>query len=414
LSCELESEGVACPASPVVAVVDDEEVRGVRTLGLDVHKTFIEVAQHEDGAVTRVGRVAIKDLATFAASLGATDHVVLESTSVSWAIVDLLASHAGRVTVSNPMKTKAIASAKVKSDKVDARVLAQLGAAEFVAEVWVPDAETRVLRRRVAHRAGLVRQRTALRNQIHGVLARNLVQLPPVTDLFGKRGRQLLDGVALAEHEREQIDSALRLHDALQNEIERADRELARCSLERDEVRRLMTIPGVGAVTALSLVAVVGDIERFTSASHLVGYLGLDPRVRQSGEQRPRMGHISRQGQAHARGMLVEAAHIAVRSPGPLRAFYLRLRARRGTQVAIVATARKLAVLCWHMLSNGEDYRHASPRLSASKMRALQRRAGDCGPPVRVPKRTDRDRRLPEDAQANYEALVASRASPRA
>jgi transposase len=271
-----------------------------------------------------------------------------------------------------------------------------------------------VLRRRVAHRAGLVRQRTALRNQIHGVLARNLVQLPPVTDLFGKRGRQLLDGVALAEHEREQIDSALRLHDALQNEIERADRELARCSLERDEVRRLMTIPGVGAVTALSLIGVVGDIERFTSASHLVGYLGLDPRVRQSGEQRPRMGHISRQGQAHARGMLVEAAHIAVRSPGPLRAFYLRLRARRGTQVAIVATARKLAVLCWHMLSNGEDYRHASPRLSASKMRALQRRAGDCRPPVRVPKRTDRDRRLPEDAQANYEALVASRASPRA
>jgi len=155
LSCELESEGVACPASPVVAVVDDEEVRGVRTLGLDVHKTFIEVAQHEDGAVTRVGRVAIKDLAIFATSLGATDHVVLESTSVSWAIVDLLASHAGRVTVSNPMKTKAIASAKAKSDKVDARVLAQLGAAEFVAEVWVPDAETRVLRRRVAHRAGV-------------------------------------------------------------------------------------------------------------------------------------------------------------------------------------------------------------------------------------------------------------------
>lgn len=385
----------------------------MRTLGLDVHKTFIEVAQHEDGAVTRVGRVPIKDLAAFATSLGATDHVVLESTSVSWAIVDLLASHAGRVTVSNPMKTKAIASAKVKSDKVDARVLAQLGAAEFVAEVWVPDAETRVLRRRVAHRAGLVRQRTALRNQIHGVLARNLV-LPPVTDLFGKRGRQLLDGVALAEHEREQIDSALRLHDALQNEIDRADRELARCALERDEVRRLMTIPGVGAVTALSLIAVVGDIERFPSARHLVGYLGLDPRVRQSGGQRPRMGHISRQGQAHARGMLVEAAHIAVRSPGPLRAFYLRLRARRGTQVAIVATARKLAVLCWHMLSNGEDYRHASPRLSASKMRALQRRAGDCGSPVRVPKRTDRDRRLPEDAQANYEAHVASRASPRA
>src|SRR3954447_1601636 len=122
-------------------------LRSVRTFGLDVHKAFIEVALHEDGAVKRVGRVAIKDLAAFAASLSRADHVVLESTSVSWAIVDLLSNHAGRVTVSNPMKTKAIASAKVKSDKVDARVVAQLGAAEFVAEVWVPDAETRVLRR---------------------------------------------------------------------------------------------------------------------------------------------------------------------------------------------------------------------------------------------------------------------------
>jgi transposase len=409
LSCELESEGVARPASPIVGVVDERKAGILRTLGLDVHKTFIEVALHEDGAVQRVGRVAIEDLAAFAESLGPTDHVVLESTSVSWAIVDALASHAGRVTVSNPMKTKAIASAKVKSDKVDARVLAQLGAAEFVAEVWVPDVETRALRRRVAHRASLVRQRTRLRNQVHGVLARNLVQLPRVTDLFGKRGRELLAAVALAEHERWQIDSALRLHDTLQHEIDQVDSDLARHALKRAEVRRLMTIPGVGVSTALSLVSVIGDAARFNSASHLVGYLGLDPRVRQSGEQRPRMGHISRQGQAHARSMLIEAAHIAVRTPGPLQAFYLRLRSRRGTQIAITATARKLAVLCWHMLHNNEDYRHSSPRLSASKMRTLQRRAGGRGPRIQVPKATDHERSDLEDARAQYEALVADR-----
>jgi transposase len=384
----------------------------VRTLGLDVHKTFIEVALHEAGSVRRVGRVAIKDLSVFAESLVPTDHVVLESTSVSWAIVDVLAKRAGKVTVSNPMKTKAIASAKVKTDKVDARVLAQLGAADFVAEVWVPDAETRALRRRVAHRAGLVRQRTGLRNQVHGVLARNLAQLPHMSDLFGRRGRRALEEVVLPAHEREQIDSALRLHDALQGEVDRLDVELARCALVRDEVRRLLTIPGMGAVTALSLISVIGDVGRFASARHLVGYLGLDPRVRQSGEQRPRMGHISRQGQAHARGLLVEAAHIAVRSPGPLRAFYLRVRTRRGTQVAIVATARKLAVLCWQLLRNGEDYRHASPRLTASKLRALQLRAGDGGTRVQVPKRTDHDRQLREASQAEYEAFVAQRIDP--
>ena len=106
--------------------------------------------------------------------------------------------------------------------------------------------------------------------------------------------------------------------------------------------------------------------------------------------------------------MLVEAAHIAVRTPGPLRASYLRVSARRGTQVAIVTTARKLAVLAWHMLSQGEDYRYGSPRLAASKLRALQLRAGDCGEPITVPKRTEADRRGREQAEAEYEAHVAS------
>jgi transposase len=144
-----------------------------RTLGLDVHKRFAEVAVHEEGEVRRLGRIETKDLQAFAASLSSEDHVVLESTSLTWAIAELLGRYAGRVTVSNPMKTRAIASAKVKTDKVDARVLAELGAAEFVPEVWAPDQATRALRRRIAHRASLVRQRTRLRNQIHAVLARS-------------------------------------------------------------------------------------------------------------------------------------------------------------------------------------------------------------------------------------------------
>ena len=257
----------------------------------------------------------------------------------------------------------------------------------------------------------LVRQRPALRNQIHGVLARNLAHLPAVSDLFGRRGRRAIASVPLPQHERDQIESALRLHDALQGEIDLLDRELARCALDRDEVRRLLTIPGMGVVTALSLISVIGDAKRFASARNLVGDLGLDPRVRQSGEQRPRMGHIPGRDR-RTRGMLVEAAHIAVRSPGPLRSFYQRVQARRGTQIAIVATARKLAVLCWQLLHNGEDYRHASPRLTASKLRALQLRAGNQGERVKVPKRTDRDRELRLAAQADYEVLVADRIGP--
>jgi transposase len=332
---------------------------------------------------------------------------------LTWSIAELLGRCAGKVTVSNPMQTRAIASAKVKTDKVDARVLAQLGAADFLPEVWAPDAATRALRRRVAHRASLVRQRTRLRNQVHAVLARNLIEAP-VSDLFGAGGRRWLAEVTLPAHEREQIDSDLRLHDALAREVELAERQLGSEALARGEVRRLMTIPGVGPVTALSLIAVVGEVSRFPSANQLVGYLGLDPRVRQSGDRPARNGRISRAGNAHARRLLVEAAHSAIRTPGPLRAFHARIKARRGSQVALCATARKLTVLAWHMLSKDEDYRYAAPTVTQRKLRKLQRSAGDSGPLVSLagePKRRVLERRLLEEAERNYQAHVAERTS---
>jgi transposase len=141
-------------------------------------------------------------------------------------------------------------------------------------------------------------------------------------------------------------------------------------------VRRLITIPGVDATVALSIVAAVGDFGRFSSPQRLVSYLGLNPRVRQSGSHPAAHGRITKQGRAQARGKLVEAAFAAARVPGPLRAFHERVRARRGMQIAIVATARKLAVLCWHLIAKGEDYAFQRPSLTAKKLRALELRAG--------------------------------------
>ena len=141
-------------------------------------------------------------------------------------------------------------------------------------------------------------------------------------------------------------------------------------------MKPLITIPGVDATVALSIVAAVGDFARFSSPAKLVSYLGLNPRVRQSGAHHPTHGRITKQGRAQARGMLVEAAFAAARVPGPLRAFYERVRARRGMQIAIVATARKLAVLCWYLIAKGEDYAFQRPSLTAKKLRALELRAG--------------------------------------
>jgi transposase len=384
----------------------------MRTVALDVHRRFAEVAVHEDGGLRRLGRIETGQLRTFAESLGPDDHVVVESTAMTWAIAELLAGHAGRVTVSNPMRTRAIASAKAKTDQIDARVLAQLGAADVLPEVWAPDEATRALRRRIAHRSSLVRQRTRLRNQIHAVLARNLIEAP-VTDVFGQRGRRWLADLDLPAHEREQVDSNLCLHDALDVEIELVERQLAEQALARGDVRRLMTIPGVGAITALAMVAVIGDVTRFPSPRQLVGYLGLDPRVHQSGEKAARHGHISRAGQAHARGLLIEAAHTAIGTPGPLRAFHARLAARRGKQIALCATARKLAVLAWHLLSGDEDYRYGAPTITQRKLRKLQRQAGDTGPAISLAgeaKRKVLERRFLEEAERNYRHYVATKA----
>ena len=174
---------------------------------------------------------------------------------------------------------------------------------------------------------------------------------------------------------------------------------------KRAEVKRLMTIPGVDATVALSIVAAVGDFRRFGQPEKLVSYLGLNPRVRQSGSHAASHGRITEQGRAHARGMLVEAAFSAARIPGPLRAFFERVRARRGTQIAIVATARKLVCLCWTMIERGEDYAFARPSLTDKKLRALELRAG-------MPSRRGR-KATPRTARSRTSAGTSSNSTSR-
>ena len=155
-----------------------------------------------------------------------------------------------------------------------------------------------------------------------------------------------------------------------------ADAELARLGRPDPAVAHLLTIPGVDAAVALGVLATIGDIHRFPTPQRLVSYLGLDPRVHQSGNQPAHTGHISKQGRAHARGLLTEAAWAAAKYPGPLRAFYQRVRARRGPQIAAIATARKLAVLVWYLLTRDEDYAWAGASLTATKLRKLELAAG--------------------------------------
>ena len=207
------------------------------------------------------------------------------------------------------------------------------------------------------------------------VLSRQLLR-SPVTDLFGVRGRAWLGSLELPVEERLALDAAVRIDAVLSEQVDAAERAIAIAVVDDPRVRRLLTIPGIGLVIAASILAVVGDITRFERPAKLVSYLGLDPRVRQSGDRPPMRGHISRAGQAHARGLLCEAAHSAVRSPGPLAGFHARIKARRGGAVATVATARKLTVLVWHLLAKDEDCRFAPEARTTFKHRQLDRLAG--------------------------------------
>jgi transposase len=349
-----------------------------RVIGMDIHRTFAEVVFWEEGRLRWHGRVDMTraGLEGFARSLEATDEVVVEATGNVMAVVRILSPHVAQVVIANPLQVKAIAHAHVKTDKIDAGVLASLHAAGFLPEVWIPDARTERWRRLVARRNQVVRHRTRVKNEVHAILASHLVPRCPHADLFNRPGRAWLARQVLPDDERAAIARHIREIDRLAEDLADLDRDIGDAVVDDPAVKRLLTITGVNVTVAAGLVAAIGDIRRFSSAQKLVSYFGLNPRVRQSGLGLAQHGRISKVGRSHARAMLVEAAWAAAKAPGPLHAFFLRIRARRGHQVAAVATARKMAVLVWHLLTTEADYLWARPALVAHKLRALELQAG--------------------------------------
>lgn len=349
-----------------------------RVIGMDIHRTFAEVVVWENGRLRPAGRVDMTraGLEGFGRNLTNEDEVVVEATGNAMAVVRVLTPYVARVIVANPLQVKAIAHARIKTDKIDAGVLASLRAADFLPEVWLPDVETERMRRLVARRNQVVRHRTRVKNEVHAILHAHLVSPCPHADLFGRLGRLWLDGQPLPDDERAAIARHLRELDRLGEDLGVLDIDVAQAAIDDPAVKRLLTITGVNLIVAAGLVAAIGDVRRFADPQKLVSYVGLNPRVRQSGLGLAQHGRISKHGRAHARAMLVEAAWAAAKAPGPLRAFFLRIRARRGHQVAAVAVARKLAVLCWHLLTKDADYQWARPALVANKLRAMELQAG--------------------------------------
>lgn len=349
----------------------------MRSIGMDVHRSFAQVAIFADGTVTESFRVDLEHdaVVAFGRSLWPDDEVVLEATGNTAAIVRLLTPFVARVVIANPLQVKAIAHARVKTDKVDAAILAQLHAAGFLPEVWAADDATLELRRLVSERVAVVRSIRRAKSRVHAVLHANLI--PKYEGhLFGKGGRRWLAKAPLPKSERDLLGRHLDELDWLQARLESLERDLIVFSLDDARTRKLMSVAGISAVIATAVVAAIGYIERFATPQKLASYFGLTPSVRQSGAGRAIHGRITKQGNATARTMLVEAAWSAASVPGPLRAFFLRVKDRKGANVAAVATAPKIAVLIWHLLRKEEPYRWARPAFVGMKMRKLALRAG--------------------------------------
>ena len=348
----------------------------MRFIGVDVHRDFCEVAVVEDGRLRFAGQVAStpSELEVFACSLAADDVVAMEATANALSIARIVEPHVARVVLADPKSVKRITGLRAKTDKIDAGLLARLLAAGFLAEVWTPNEPTRVRRRLISRRMQLVRQKVREKNQVHAVLQRQLKQRPPMSDVFGVKGRIWLSDQRrlMPIDEQQTVDACLRQIDFLQSEIDLVDKEIAKEVLASQDIRRLMTLPGVSGVTATAMMAAIGDINRFPTAEHLVGYLGLSPRVQQSGSEPAKHGRITKQGPGPVRGLLVEAAWHAARTTGPLRAFHQRVAARRGANIATVAVARKLVVIAFNLLRRDEDYAFVRPSLQREKLRRFE------------------------------------------
>jgi transposase len=278
-----------------------------RCIGLDVHLDFIEIAICEEGQVYSAGRVPStpEGIKTLADSLLPSDRVALEVTGSSWEIVRLLEPHVSKIVVVSPGDT-GISQARAKTDRLDARTLARLLWTGELEAVWVPPEWITRMRRRLHRREQLVRARSRAKNEIHAVLMRRLKGRPPVSDLFGVKGRDWLRGLGgLPLEESETVQGCLRHVEFLDCEIEQVERLICQEALKSPQIRRLMTVPGVNVICAAVFLAAVGDIKRFKGSRPVVAYLGLDPRVYQSGSTPARSGRISKQGSPQARWALV-------------------------------------------------------------------------------------------------------------
>jgi transposase len=320
-------------------------------VGIDVHRKRSQIAIQDERGTELLNRNVRNDPAELTAILGTLESgtpVVFEA-AYGWGwLAELLTELGLEPHLAHPSRCKAIASARLKDDKVDARILTHLLRTDLLPEAWLAPKHVRDLRALLRHRVSLVRFRTALKNRIHSVLADQGIRVERGRAVWTNAGREWLAGLDLPPAQREIVDDCVGLADTLGERIDRLDHEIRQQAKPDPRVKALMELPGIGSFTAMVIVAEIGDISRFPTARKLCAWAGLTPSVRNS-DRTVRHGPITKQGSTAVRWVLCEAAQMAKSRP-PFEKTYAEIEKRRGKAIATTAISRKLLARSFHVL----------------------------------------------------------------
>ncbi|MFQ6048504.1 MAG: IS110 family transposase [Phycisphaerae bacterium] len=334
-------------------------------VGVDYHKAYsFGAIMSQSGEILKQGRIGNhpEALARFLGQHAGPDCAAVLEATRNWCVMhDWLEELTGQVTLAHPLKVKAIAEAKIKTDKIDATTLAHLLRCDLIPAAYVCSPAARVLKNLLRHRMFLVRLQTMAKNRIHVLLDRHpaIRAQRRATELFTRVGVSWLKQIELPTYERHILDSEVALLEHLQAQIKQADIWLRQVGRKDPRVKLLESIPGIGRSFALLVVSEIDEIGRFASPKKLHAYAGLVPSTHASGG-RTFHGRIIKAGNKYLRWAMVEAVWPAIQKDPELNVFYERLRRRKGANPAKVATARRLLTIVYRVLSEQREYRHAA------------------------------------------------------
>ena len=335
-------------------------------VGWDLGKKQSQViaVERTTGEILREGRISNEkeSMREILDGLPRPIRVVYEATGMWQATYEALEGLVEELQMAHPLETKAIAHARIKTDKIDAATLAHLGRADLVPQAWIPPREVRDLRELLRHRAFLVRMQTRLKNKVHDILSKMGTRAPEVTDLFGKVGMAFLHSLSLREPYQSSITRCVAILETLRKHTKDVTGRINLQAKGDPRVGLITPMRGMGTYTAMLVLAEIGDISRFRRPDQLVSYAGLCPSTYQSGEV-TRHGRLTKRGSRWLRWVMVEAALRYAKSPGRLGDKYRRLQRRKGFKVARVALAREMLHGIFWCLKRNEVFSETPSRV---------------------------------------------------